>query len=69
MQLHGNEGNDIICNIVKFMASSVARGHDMMIRLHNMIAMSWNVVASDGCILQQSFGYIPGFEILTLFNF
>ena len=35
MQLHGNEWNDIICNIVKFMASSEARGHDMMIRLHN----------------------------------
>ena len=69
MQLHGNEWNDIICNIVKFMSSSVARGHDMMIRLHNMIAMSWNVVASDGCVLQQSFGYIPHFEILTLFNF
>ena len=69
MQLHGNEWNDIICNIVKFMASSEARGHDMMIRLHNMIVMSWNVVASDGCILQQSFGYISRFEILTLFNF
>ena len=40
---HGNEWNDIICNIVKFMASSEARGHDMMIRLHNMIVMSWNV--------------------------
>ena len=46
------------------MASSEARGHDMMIRLHNMIAMSWNVVATDGCILQRSFGYIPRFDIL-----
>ena len=58
MQLHGNEWNDIMCNIVKFMASSIARGYDMMIRSHNMIAMIWNVVASDGCILQQSFRYI-----------
>ena len=64
MQLHGNEWNDVICNIVKFMASSLARGHDMMIILH-MITMSWNVVASDGCILQQSFGYIPRFDILN----
>ena len=62
MQLHEDEWNDIICNIIKFMSSSVARGHDMMIRLHNMIVMSWNVVASDGCILQQSFGYISRFE-------
>ena len=69
MQLHEDEWNDIICNIIKFMTSSVARSHDMMIRLYNMIVMSWNVVASDGCILQQSFGYIPHFEILTLFNF
>ena len=66
MLLHGNEWNDIICNIVKFMASSEARGHDMMIRLHNMITMNWNVVASDGCILQQSFGYFPRFDILDL---
>ena len=69
MQLHEDEWNDIICNIIKFMSSSVARAHGMMIRLYNMIVMSWNVVASDGCILQQSFGYIPRFEILTLFNF
>ena len=62
MQLHGDEWNDIICNIIKFMSSSVARGHDMMIRLYNMIVMSWNVVASDGCVLQQSFGDIPRFE-------
>ena len=41
-----NKWNDIICNIVKFMASNEVRGHDMMIRLHNMIVMSWNVVAS-----------------------
>ena len=68
MQLHGNEWNDIICNIVKFIASSEARGHDMMIRLH-MIAMSWNVVASDGCILQQSFGYIPRFDILSIYKY
>ena len=66
MQLHGNEWNDIICDIVKFMGSSEARGHDIMIRLHNMIAMSWNVVATDGCILQQSFGYILCFDILNL---
>ena len=51
------------------MASSVARGHDMMIRLHNMIAMTWNVVASDGCILQQSFGYIARFEILSIYKY
>ena len=62
MQLHGNEWNDTF-NIVKFMASNVVKGYDMMIRLHNMIAMSWNIVASDGCILQQSFGYIPRFDI------
>ena len=59
-----NEWNDIICNIVKFMASSEARGHDMMITLHNMIAMSWNADATDGCILQRSFGYILRFVIL-----
>ena len=28
------------------MASNEVRGHDIMIRLHNMIVMSWNVVAS-----------------------
>ena len=66
MHLHGNEWNDIICDIVKFMASSEARGHDMMIRLHNMIAMSWNADATDGCILQQSFAYILRFDILNL---
>ena len=66
MQLHGNEWNDIICDIVKFMASNGVRGHDMMIRLHNIILMSWNVVATDGCILQQSFEYIPRFDILNL---
>ena len=66
MQLHGNEWNDIICDIVKFMASNEVRGHDMMIRLHNMIVMSWNVVATGGCILQQSFRYIFRFDILNL---
>ena len=66
MQLHGNEWNDIICDIVKFMASNEVRGHDIMIRLHNMIVMSWNVVATDGCILQQSFRYILRFDILNL---
>ena len=66
MQLHGNEWNDIIRDIVKFMASNGVRGRDMMIRLHNMIVMSWNVVATDGCILQQSFEYIHRFDILNL---
>ena len=31
----------------------------MMTRLYNMNVMSWNTDAFDGCILQQSFGYIP----------
>ena len=47
------------------MALGEARGHDMMIRLHNMIVMSWNVVRYDGCILQQPSGYIPCFDILN----
>ncbi len=44
------------------MASNEVRGHNMMTRLYNMNVMSWNVVVSDGCILQQSFGYIPRFD-------
>ena len=69
MQLHGNEWNEAECYFAKFMASSEARGHDMILKLYEANVMSWNVVATDGCILQRSFGYIPRFDILTLFNF
>ena len=43
---HGNEWNDIICNIVKFMAPNEVRCHNMMTRLYNMNVMSWNVVCN-----------------------
>ena len=46
MHLHGNEWNDIICNIVKFMGSNEVRAHNMMTRLYNMNVMSWNADAS-----------------------
>ena len=59
MHRYGNEWNDIICNIVKFMTPNEVRCHNMMTRLYNMNVMSWNTDAFDGCILQQSFGYIP----------
>ena len=62
----GDKWNDIICNIVKFMTSNEVRGHNMMTRLHNMIAICRNVARYDGCIFQQSFGYIPRFDILKL---
>ena len=42
---HGNEWNDIICNIVKFMTPNEVRCHNMMTRLYNMNVMSWNVVS------------------------
>ena len=36
----------------------------MMPKLYETNIMSWSAVATDGCILQQSFGYIPRFDIL-----
>ena len=41
------------------MASSEARGHNMMMKLYEADVMSWNAAACDGCILQQSFWIHP----------
>ena len=62
MHLHGNEWNDIICYIVKFMVPNGVRRHNMMTRLYNMNVMSWNADASDGCIcnnLSDTSGKFP----------
>ena len=56
MYRYGNEWNDIICNIVKFMTPNEVRCHNMMIRLYNMNVMSWNTDTFDGCILRQFSG-------------
>ena len=64
MQLHGNEWNEVECYFVKFMVPNEVRCHNMMLKLYETNVMSWNVVATDDCILQQSFGYIPRFDIL-----
>ena len=59
METHGMKPNAISSNL---WSSNEVRRHNMMMKLYEANGMSWNVVASDDCILQQSFWIHPSFR-------